>query len=141
MPLIAVTRLRIRSPWFLPGFHWQALRAARQARASVGIIDVALFKDAHRTFWTCTAWQDPDAMRHFMSAEPHRSAMRRLAGWCDEASVVHWTQASGELPTWAVAHARMQREGRPSRVDHPSPDHLAYRIAVPVQANHGGANA
>lgn len=133
MPLIAVTRLRIRSRWFMPFFQWHAFRAARQARMAAGNIDVVLFRDAHRTFWTCTAWKDQEAMRGYMSAEPHRSAMGKLAGWCDEASVVHWTQESGELPTWRAAHERMQNEGRPSRVLHPSPDHLAYRIAAPPQ--------
>lgn len=135
MPLIALTRLRVRSPWFLPMFHWHALRAARQARSAPGNIDVVLFKDAHRTFWTCTAWNDLEAMRDFMSGQPHRSAMRKLADWCDEASVVHWTQESSELPTWRAAHERMQRDGRPSKVHRPSPDHLAYRIAVPRRAN------
>lgn len=134
MPLIAVTRLRIRSPWFLPLFQWHAFRSAGQARAAAGNIELALFNDANRTFWTCSSWKDLESMRGYMSAEPHRSAMRKLAGWCDEASVVHWTQASGVLPTWRAAHERMQHDGRPSRVDHPSPDHLAFRIAVPLQA-------
>lgn len=135
MPLIAVTRLRIRSPWYLPAFQWHAFRAARQARTAPGHLDMALFNDAHRAFWTCTAWTDLEAMRTYLAAEPHRSAMRKLAHWCDEASVVHWTQDSPALPTWGAAHARMQQEGRPSRVDHPSPDHVAFRIAVPRQSD------
>ncbi len=135
MPLIAVTRLRIRSPWYLPAFQWHAFRAARQARTAPGHLDMALFNDAHWAFWTCTAWTDLEAMRTYLAAEPHRSAMRKLAHYCDEASVVHWTQDSPELPSWGAAHARMQQEGRPSRVHHPSPDHVAFRIAVPRQSD------
>lgn len=141
MPLIAVTRLRVRSPWFLPRFLWHASRAARQARTTAGNLGVALFQDAQRTFWTCTAWDDAEAMRGYLLAEPHRSTMRKLAGWCDEASVVHWMQASSELPTWRAAHERMQQDGRPSKLDHPSPDHLVYRVAAPRQASGREANA
>ena len=57
--------------------------------------------------------------------------MRKLALWCDEASVVHWEQASQELPPWPVVHERMQSEGRASRVNHPSQAHLAFRIRAP----------
>ena len=34
--------------------------------------------------------------------------MRRLAEWCDEASVAHWTQESAALPDWIEVHRRMQ---------------------------------
>ncbi len=36
MPLVSVTRLRIRSPWYLPAFFFYTLRAAWQARAASG---------------------------------------------------------------------------------------------------------
>ena len=55
-----------------------------------------------------------------MQAEPHGPAMRKLLEWCDEAALVHWTQEDEELPTWTEAHRRMLREGRPSKVNHPS---------------------
>jgi hypothetical protein len=44
--------------------------------------------------------------------------------------VVHWTQDSNELPSWVEAHARMQREGRRSKVNHPTPAHAAYEIPM-----------
>jgi len=58
--------------------------------------------------------------------------MASLAAWCDEASVAHWLQESEQLPSWETAHDRMQREGRPSRVDRPTEAHVAYRIPPPV---------
>ena len=131
MPLISVTRLRIRSPWYLPGFFFYTLRSIRQARVAAGNSTVKLLPDAHRTFWTCTSWTDLNAMRAYVSAGPHRQSMKRLAHWCDEASVVHWEQDSLELPSWQEAHRRMQQDGRPSKLDHPGAAHLAYRIAQP----------
>lgn len=131
MPLVSVTRLRIRSPWYLPAFFFHTLRATRQARTASGNQGVQLLPDAHRTFWTCTLWTDLEAMRAYVSAGSHRQSMKRLAHWCDEASVVHWQQESQKLPSWEVAHRRMQQEGRPSKVCQPSAAHLAFQIAPP----------
>jgi heme-degrading monooxygenase HmoA len=137
MSLVSVTRLRIRSPWYLPAFFFYTLRATRQARAASGNKAVQLLPDARRTFWTCTLWTDLDAMRAYVSTGAHRKSMKRLAHWCDEASVVHWEQDSLELPSWEEAHRRMQQDGRPSKVAHPSVAHLAYQIASPRSAAMG----
>jgi hypothetical protein len=131
MPLISVTRLRIRSIWFLPAFFFYTLRANWQARAATGNGAARLLPDAHRTFWTCSQWTDLNAMRAYVSSGSHREAMKRLAHWCDEASVVHWEQADTEMPGWDVAHQRMQQDGRPSKVNHPNAAHLAYQIPKP----------
>ena len=131
MPLVSVTRLRIRSPWYLPAFFFHTLRATRQARAASGNGAVRLLPDARRAFWTCTLWTDLESMRAYVSAGAHRKSMKRLAHWCDEASVVHWEQDSLELPGWDEVHRRMQLQGRPSRLDHPSAAHLAFQVAKP----------
>jgi hypothetical protein len=131
MPLVSATRLRIRSPWYLPAFFFYTLRATRQARSANGNHVVKLLPDAHRTFWTCTLWTDLESMRAYVSAGAHRQSMKRLAHWCDEASVVHWEQDSLALPGWDGVHRRMQQQGRPSRLDHPSAAHLAFQIAEP----------
>ena len=90
-----------------------------------------MLNDAHRTFWTCTAWVDEAAMRAFMLAPPHRMAMVKLLDWCDEAYLVHWTQESTQLPDWHEAHRRLVAEGRRSKVRHPSPAHEAFQIPPP----------
>ena len=131
MPVISVTRLRVRSFRYLPGFIFFALRSGRQARHATGNLGVALLNDAHSAFWTCTAWRDEAAMRAFMLAMPHRRAMARLADWCDEASVVHWIEESPTLPGWHEAHRKMVADGRRSKVKHPSPAHEAFQIAPP----------
>jgi hypothetical protein len=92
---------------------------------------VALLAEARRTFWTRTIWSSEGAMRAFMRGEPHRRAMSRLAAWCDEAAVAHWTQDSSEPPSWSEAWQRMQRDGRPSMVDHPAPAHTDFQIIAP----------
>ena len=75
---------------------------------------------ARKTFWTSTSWESEAAMKSLYARHPHGPAMRKLLEWCDEAALVHWTQPGPELPAWTEAHARMQREGRTSKVNHPS---------------------
>ena len=128
---ISVTRLRIRSWWYLPGFILHAVSSESQARSAAGNLGGELLRCPKNTFWTKTAWQDEAAMRAFMMEMPHRRAIGKLANWCDEASVVHWTQETADLPDWKEAHRRMATEGRRSKVRHPSEAHQDFRIPPP----------
>ncbi|MDY7545478.1 hypothetical protein QN360_17795 [Glaciimonas sp. CA11.2] len=132
MVFVSVTRLRVRSVRYLPFFFIHALLSSIQASRSTGSLDVRLLRDQKSTFWTITLWQSESAMRLFMTSGSHRQVMPKLLHWCDEASVVHWNQISVFVPVWMEAHQRMQQEGRRSKVDHPSEDHLAYAIPPPV---------
>ena len=70
-------------------------------------------------------------MKSFRGSGAHSRVMPRLAEWCDEASYAHWTPANGAVPTWPEAGEILRREGRLSRVAHPSPDHEARSFAHP----------
>jgi len=131
MPFVATTRLRLRSWRFVPGLIWFAFRSRAQARSAPGNLAALTLREANHTFWTCSLWQDETAMRAFMTSGAHRSAMRRLPDWCDEASVAHWHQDSPEPPGWSEVYRRMRSEGRPSKVRHPSPAHQRFEIAPP----------
>ncbi len=108
-----------------------ALTSSRQAKKTAGNLGVGLLNDAGLTFWTRTAWKDEAAMRSFMLSGVHRNAMPKLLEWCNEAALVHWTQEDSVLPDWKEAHRRLVVEGRRSKVNHPSPAHENYTIAVP----------
>lgn len=131
MPVVSVTRLRVRSWRFLPMFAWYAFRSGREASKAEGNIGAQVLNDRNRAFWTATVWTSETAMKKFMLDGAHREAMPKLLGWCDEAALVRWAQENSELPTWAEAHARLQSVGRRSKVNHPSAAHIAYEIAEP----------
>jgi hypothetical protein len=131
MPFVSITRLRVRSWRYLPAFLFQALRAARQAKAASGSLAVSVLRDADLAFWTRTVWIEEAAMRSFMVSGTHRRVMPRLLEWCDEASVVHWVQDSPEPPSWPESHRRMQQEGRRSKVNHPSEAQRRFEIPAP----------
>ena len=128
MPFISITRLRIRSLRFLPAFLRQTLQTLSQVKRASGFRGGSLLADRKWTFWTMTSWESEESMRTYMTSGSHGAAMPKLLDWCDEASVVHWTQAENALPTWADAEARMRQQGRASRVRNPSAGHQALQF-------------
>ena len=131
MTFISVTRLRMRSTWYLAPFFWETTKITRQAEHTSGFLGGRLLVEARRVFWTLTAWEDGSAMNVFRTQGAHGGVMPKLLDWCDEASVVHWTQLMDTLPSWREAHYRMMKEGRPSKVKYPSAAQVAYEILEP----------
>ena len=131
MPLVSITRLRVRSFRYLPAFLLGSLRSAREAKHAAGNLAVSVLSDANLTFWTRTLWTDEQSMRTFMFAPAHRRVMPKLLQWCDEAAVAHWLQEQLEPPSWSEVHRRLHQDGRTSKVDHPSVGQLRFEFPPP----------
>lgn len=131
MPLVSITRLRVRAWQYLPPFFIQALRSAWQAKLAGGNLSVSILQEARNTFWTRTVWVSEQAMKSYVISGVHKQGMRSLLEWCDEAAVVHWDQEGSQPPSWEEAFRRLREEGRPSKVNHPSQDHRAFQFPVP----------
>jgi hypothetical protein len=131
MPLVSITRLRVRSLRYLPTFLLGSLRSAREAKHAPGNVAVSILSDSHLAFWTRTLWTDERSMRAFMFLPAHRAVMPKLLQWCDEAAVTHWLQETFEPPSWPEVHRRLQQEGRTSRVDHPSAAQQRFEVPPP----------
>jgi hypothetical protein len=132
MPLVALTRLRLRSRRYLPSFLVWTIRSALQARAAKGSVAVSLLADTRHTYWTRTVWTDETSMRAYMISGSHRRVMPRLLKWCDEARVTHWTQETARPPPWEEVYRRILRDGRPSKLNHPSEAHNQSQVPEPV---------
>ena len=128
MPFVSITRLRVRSWRYLPGFLIQSFRVARQAKLAAGSLAVCVLRDANLAFWTRTVWSEESDMGFFKLSGAHRRVMSRLAEWCDEAALAHWVQDANEPPSWPEAYRRLQQEGRRSRVNHPSEAQRRFEI-------------
>ncbi|QNI36959.1 DUF3291 domain-containing protein [Edaphobacter albus] len=131
MAFVSVTRLRVRSLRFIPSFAVHTLRSRQQVRKALGFVTGALLTDRNMTFWTMTVWDSQESMRAFMTSGAHKRVMPYLLNWCDEASVVHFTQPDETLPSWAEADAHMRENGRASKVLHPSPQHATLNYRAP----------
>ena len=131
MTLVSITRLRVRSWRYLPAFLIQAIRSALQAKASKGNLSVSILREAENTFWTRTVWANEEAMKSYVVSGVHKQVMHSLLEWCDEAAVVHWQQESTQPPAWEEAYDRLVKNGRLSKVNHPSSDHRSFQFPTP----------
>jgi heme-degrading monooxygenase HmoA len=131
MALISVTRLRVRSFIYLPQFLWDTFKSLRQVERSSGFVGGRLLVNAKNVFWTMTVWKDHPAMNAYRTGGAHREAMPKLLNWCSEAAVVHWNHESSDIPVWQEAQQHMEKEGRLSKVSHPSPVQVSNHIPGP----------
>jgi len=129
MAVVSLTRLRLRSWRFLPGFLLNSWASTRQLRRAPGFLGGLLATEGSLVFWTFTVWRDDNAIHAFREADAHRRAMPKLLEWCDEASVARFQQDGPDLPNCAVALTRMVSSGRISKVRYPSADHALGKIA------------
>lgn len=129
---VSITRLRVRSVWFLPLFGLHAMRSATQAMKSDGIVDFDTRVEDPFTHWTKTVWKDEPAMKNFRNSGAHQIAMRILSNICSEASYTRWQQETAEVPTWDEAHKAMLEQGKLSKLKKPSMFHLEGRTAPPL---------
>ena len=125
MYTVSITRLRVRSIFYLPLFLLHAMRTTMQAQKSEGIAGVETRFEKNNVVWTKTVWNDETQMKKYRGSGAHQIAMRMLSEMCSEASVARWQQEGTELPTWEEAHRRMLTEGKLSKVKHPSPLQLS----------------
>jgi hypothetical protein len=123
MPLVSVTRLRLRGWLFLPAFLFANGPVTRQVRKAPGFLGGVLLMDAGRTYWTVSVWKDKASMLAFRGHGRHARAMPKLARWAEHTRVAHWEQAEASLPDWDTLYARLRETGRPMRLQRPAADH------------------
>ncbi|MDQ3398367.1 MAG: antibiotic biosynthesis monooxygenase [Deinococcota bacterium] len=137
MPIISVTRLRLRSanPLGIGLFFWHTFRSARQAETKDGFLGGKLLNDAKLTFWTVTVWESEEAMRKFRNNGDHQRAMRGMKAldrFCSELAVVTWQSATSDLPGAATLYQKLVSEGRSYKLSKASDAHSSRRLDSPT---------
>jgi len=125
VPIVSVTRLHLASRWYFPQFIYHSLRSIAQARRTPGYLGGWTSNDAENGFWTATMWESVDAMRRFRNSGAHLQAMPKLLHLSDQAAFTHFEQGDAEVPTGDAAYDRLLKSGQMSKVNAPSPAHLA----------------
>ena len=120
MPFVSVTRLRVKSLFFLIPFMRANEASVKEIKVSKGLLKGKELIDKKLTFWTVTIWENEESMKKFRGSIAHRNAMQQLPVWCNEASYHHWIQEDYELPSWDVISKKLFSEGRLSKVRNPS---------------------
>jgi hypothetical protein len=132
MPVIVVTRLRLRDPAFFDEFFAQAVAVVEQAKNSQGNLDADVLAEANNTYWTRTAWQERGLMDAFVGSEPHLSTMGRLGDWCDEATFADWEQTGADLPDWQDSYRRLIANGQAASLTNATEAHHTRDFPAPV---------
>ena len=132
MPVIVVTRLRLRDQALFDEFFGHAVAVVEQAQNSPGNLGADVLAEANNTYWTRTAWQERDLMNAFVGSEPHLSTMDRISDWCDEATFIDWEQASMDLPDWQDGYQRLVADGQAASLTHATTAHHTRDFPAPV---------
>jgi quinol monooxygenase YgiN len=85
MPVIVVTRLRLKDGALLDEFFTDAVAAIEQAQKSEGNLGADALADADNAWWSVSAWQERHLMQASVRSEPHLRISTRLDHYCDEA--------------------------------------------------------
>jgi quinol monooxygenase YgiN len=134
MPVIVVTRLRLKDPALLDEFFTDAVAAIEQAQKAEGNLGADALADANNAWWTVSAWQDRRLMQSFVNGQPHLGISARLDHYCDEATFVDWEQASPDLPDWQTNWRHLTADGKAAELTHPSAANQARGFPAPVEA-------
>ena len=135
-PRMAVlTRLRLRSAWWLPRFMYHTIRSERQARAAGGNLRVDLRARPGLAFETLTVWQSEGVMRAYVRATPHVQAMKILSAMVSEEGNARLPAfASSRICVGASARRDPHVSGQPSGAifpdSGPSPAHTRPRACM-----------
>jgi hypothetical protein len=135
MPIMVVTRLRLRDRSLLDEFFTHAAAVLEQAMRSKGNLGADALAEAHDAWWSVTARQDRAQMGAFIGAEPHLSTEALLDHLCDEATFVDWEQDSAELPDWSTSHHHIVTDGQAAELTHASEANATRDFPPPVAAS------
>ena len=133
MPVVVVTRLRLRDQAVLDEFFTDAVAAIEQAQKSEGNLGTDALADANNAWWSVSAWQDRRLMQAFVDGQPHLGISGRLDRYCDEATFVDWEQASPDLPDWQTSWRHLTADGKAADLTRPSPANQARDFPPPVE--------
>ena len=128
MAFISITRLKVKSIFYLLQFMRANEASAKQLMATPGFIAGKELINKNLTFWTLTMWKDDGSMKEFRNSVPHRKAIQKLPYWCNEASYFHWSQEDEILPEWIPASEKLLHEGKLTKVRKPSSNQLSNKF-------------
>jgi quinol monooxygenase YgiN len=133
MPIIVITRLRLRDPSLLDEFFTHAAAVLEQAMKSEGNLGADALAEAQDAWWGITAWDDRAHMETYVKTDPHLSTEALLDHLCDQATFVDWEQDTAQIPDWRTSWRRLVAEGQSATLTNPSPANQTRAFPAPVE--------
>jgi quinol monooxygenase YgiN len=132
MPIVVVTRLRLRDHTLVDEFFAVAVALLEQAKSSPGVLKTDALADENDVWWSLSGWESREAMRSFVETDPHLSAMAQIDHFCDQATFVDWQQEGAELPDWQTSYDRLVADGESATLSNASPGNARRDFPAPV---------
>ena len=133
MPVIVVTRLRLKDPALLNEFFTDAVAAIEQAQKAQGNLGADALADANNAWWSVSSWADRRPMQAFVNSDPHLAISGRLDHYCDEATFVDWEQDGPDLPNWQTSWRHLTADGKVAELTDPSAANQTRNFPPPVE--------
>jgi heme-degrading monooxygenase HmoA len=133
VPIIVVTRLRLRDPSLLDEFFTHAAAVLEQAMKSEGNLGTDALAEAHDAWWSVTAWDDRPHMQAYVNTDPHLSTEALLDHLCDEATFVDWEQDTPQLPDWQTSWRHLVADGYSATLTNQSEANETRAFPAPVE--------
>jgi heme-degrading monooxygenase HmoA len=115
VPVIVVTRLRLRDPAFLDDFFAAGVALLEQATGSDGNLGANTLAEPTNAWWSCTAWRDRETMRAFVDTDPHQAPRR---AWMNGATRPPSATGSKTVPSSRTGKRRIAISS--TRADQPT---------------------
>ena len=133
MPVIDVTRLRLKDPALLDEFLTEAVAAIEQAQKSEGNLGADALADTNNAWWSVTAWQDRGLLQAFAGNQPHLDISARLDHHRDEATFVDWAQANPGPLDRQTSWRHLTADGKAADLTQPSAANQNRDFPPPVE--------
>jgi hypothetical protein len=132
MAYLSLTRMKLRSPVFLPIFITHSLRIFSQLRKVPGLIIGKAIAASDLSMWTATLWESEATLHQFYRTGAHHQAAQFITQWASEAVQQRLTVSSHQIPSWKEAAQILTTTGHFYTLNFPSRNHLDHTISAPT---------
>jgi heme-degrading monooxygenase HmoA len=139
MPLVVVTRLRLKDSHLTEDFFTHAVALIEQATHSDGNLGVDALAEANDVWWSVSAWRNRGDMENYIARDPHHSTSLLLDEFCNEATFVDWEQSDSGLPDWQTGWRHLVTDGRSAALTNPTAANQTRDFPQPVEPPPGVA--
>jgi hypothetical protein len=107
--IVTLTSIRLKSVWHFFKLSWFGFKISKQAKLQTGFIQLKNTGFAYLHF-TCSAWQNENAMKEFARSGAHLEAMKNSASLAEE--IRTYTYETDHLPTWQEVKVLLFEKGK-----------------------------
>jgi len=123
MPYLSMTRLKLKSPGYLPSFLVHNGQIVKEIRVSDGFLKGKQGVTLDLSMWTTTLWDSYTNLQKFYRSGSHRKVMSQIDVWSSEAVSGHREVHSFDLPSWKSVGVLLAESGHFVNLEEPSLKH------------------